>query len=124
MRALHLEIHNITYGTYYTKHIRKMYKWMKKRSEIKWSEVARKAIAEYLNGLKGKSTIEEIRGGCYPPETLRTLKAISKEKAIEMHKELWVRNWQCGEVFETNLLMERLKSLLRLLCFRPKSCIL
>jgi bisphosphoglycerate-independent phosphoglycerate mutase (AlkP superfamily) len=77
-----------------------MYKRMKEHSEIKWSEVARKAIAEYLNSIRGKSTTEEIRK-MLPSETLKTLEAIPEEKAREMYKEVVAKEW------------ERMKSLTR-----------
>ncbi len=71
----------------------KMYKRMKEHSEIKWSEVARRGIAEYLNSIKGKSTTEEIRK-VLPPETLKTLGTISEEKAREMYKEVVAEEWK------------------------------
>lgn len=70
----------------------KLYRRMKEHPEIKWSEVARKAIGEYLSSVRGKSTAEEIRRAL-PPETLETLKGISKEKARETYKEAVAKEW-------------------------------
>ncbi len=39
-----------------------------------------------------KSTTEEIRKAL-PPDTLRTLKAISEEKAREMYREVVSKEW-------------------------------
>jgi hypothetical protein len=70
-----------------------MYERMKEYSEIKWSEVARRAIAEYLSRIKGRSTTEEIRK-MLPSETLKTLKAIPEERAREMYKEVVAEEWK------------------------------
>ncbi len=71
----------------------KMYKRMKEHSEIKWSEVARRAIAEHLNSIRGKSTTGEIKK-MLSPETMKTLRAISKEKAREMYKDVVAEEWK------------------------------
>lgn len=53
-----------------------MYRKMKEHAEIKWSEVARKAIMEYMREIKGRSSSRELRSAL-PPETMRALNSVS-----------------------------------------------
>jgi hypothetical protein len=66
---------------------------MREHPEIKWSEVARRAIADYLSNITGKDTTGGIRK-MLPMETLETLKGISEERAREMHEEVVAEEWE------------------------------
>jgi post-segregation antitoxin (ccd killing protein) len=73
-----------------------LYNKMKKYSEVKWSEVVRKALAEYI----GRLEIME-RGVVYSDKLVETLRAanldvssISLEKAIEYYKKARELEWK------------------------------
>ncbi|NOZ76642.1 MAG: hypothetical protein GXO65_02995 [Euryarchaeota archaeon] len=70
-----------------------MFRRMRRFSEIKWSEVARRAIAEYLGRMEGMTTTEELRKAL-PPEVLRTLKAIPEDRARNLYEEMVAREWK------------------------------
>jgi hypothetical protein len=70
-----------------------MFKRMKKFSEIKWSEVARRAIGEYLGRLEGRTTTGDLRK-TLPPEVLRTLKAIPEDRARKLYEEMAEGEWE------------------------------
>lgn len=71
----------------------RVYKKMKEHSEIKWSEIARKAIIDYLSALKGKSSSREIRE-ILPPEVMKALKSVSEEAAKSAYKEMVAEEWK------------------------------
>jgi len=70
-----------------------VYKKMKKYPEVKWSEVARKAIIEYLRRLEGvvssKELLEELG-----ENFVNELKEISLEKAIEYYEKMREAEWR------------------------------
>jgi hypothetical protein len=70
-----------------------MYRKMKEHAEIKWSEVARKAIMEYIREIKGRSSSRELRSAL-PPETIRTLKSVSVKEAKRMYEEIEAMEWK------------------------------
>lgn len=73
-----------------------LYKKMKKYSEVKWSEVVRKALAEYIGRLevmeRGVVSAEKLA------ETLREanldVSSISLEKAITYYKKARELEWK------------------------------
>lgn len=72
-----------------------LYRKMKKYSEVRWSEVARKAIIEYLRKLEGESKtstdelLEELGKGF-----VKDLSEISFEKAVEWYKKMREAEWR------------------------------
>ncbi|MBI5253330.1 MAG: hypothetical protein HY930_02885 [Euryarchaeota archaeon] len=71
----------------------RLYRKMKEHSEIKWSEIARKAIADYLAALKGKSNSREIIE-TLPPEVVKALKSVPEEVAKSAYKEMVAEEWK------------------------------
>ncbi len=70
-----------------------LYRKMKEHSEIKWSAIAREAIASYLDELKDKSSSGEIRKRL-SPETSKILSSISEKEAKRMYKEMAAEEWK------------------------------
>ena len=71
-----------------------VYKNMKRYPEIKWSEVVRKTIVSYLEGMQDTASSADIRESL-SVETLDKLRAIglnkSKKYYAKMAKEEWKR---------------------------------
>lgn len=73
-----------------------LYRKMKKHPEIKWSEVARKAIAEYLSELENSRTemsmleFRELLGD----ETLREMESIPDEAYEEYYRKMRDLEWE------------------------------
>jgi hypothetical protein len=69
---------------------------MKKHSEIKWSEVVRKSMSDYINKM------EVVNGGVVPSSILLTmlknsnleLSTVTLEKAIEQYQESRDLEWK------------------------------
>ncbi len=72
-----------------------IYKKMKKYREVRWSEVARKAIVEYLRKLEGefKMSTEELLEEL-GEEFAKDLSAISFEKAVEWYEKMRETEWR------------------------------
>lgn len=72
-----------------------IYKKMKKYREVRWSEVARKAIVEYLKKLEGefKMSTEELLEEL-GEEFAKDLSAISFEKAVEWYEKMRETEWR------------------------------
>ncbi|HDD64394.1 MAG: hypothetical protein DRJ32_02190 [Thermoprotei archaeon] len=70
-----------------------IYRKMKKHPEIKWSEIARKAIIEYLNRLENITTCGEILKDLGRDFEER-LSKISFEKAVEYYKGMRDKEWK------------------------------
>lgn len=71
----------------------RLYRKMKEHSEIKWSDIARKAIVNYLSALKEKSSSREIRE-TLSPEVVKALKSVSEEAAKSAYKEMVAEEWK------------------------------
>jgi len=73
-----------------------LYDKMKKYSEVKWSEVVRKALAEYIGRL------EVMERGCVSSEDLAAMlresgldvSAVSLEKALEFYEKMREMEWK------------------------------
>ncbi len=80
-----------------------LYKRMKKHHEIKWSEILRRSIIEYLKKLEGKEiiTVEELRAELNN-ELLQLINELDIKKEIEYYRTI------------KQLEMERLKRLTEL----------
>jgi hypothetical protein len=78
---------------------RKLYERMKLHPEVNWSEVARRAIEEYLEKLEGselaapsEKVIEELLKMGLSPSSLRPLSPEEEEKLLQGVKEgTWER---------------------------------
>lgn len=73
-----------------------LYRRMKKHPEIKWSEVARKAIAEYLHELENSRTemsMEEFRG-LLGDEFIRDIESVPDEAYEEYYKKARDLEWE------------------------------
>ncbi|MHA2022219.1 MAG: hypothetical protein ACTSWQ_00995 [Candidatus Thorarchaeota archaeon] len=71
--------------------IRKM---MRKYPEIKWSEVVRKAILEYLDRLMGSETLDSDHYAKLAKETGVDLDSISLEEAEKHYKKMRRMEWK------------------------------
>jgi len=71
---------------------KELYEEMRKHPEIKWSEVARAAIGEYLSKLGSKSTSSEVLL-MLPSETRMKLGSISAEEAKRIYSEMVKGEW-------------------------------
>jgi metal-responsive CopG/Arc/MetJ family transcriptional regulator len=77
---------------------------MKKHAEIKWSEVVRKSIADYINKM------ETVKGGVVPSSTLLTmlkdsnleLSNITLEKATEQYEKSRDLEWKRSSTTQTS----------------------
>ncbi len=81
-----------------------IYRKMKKYSEIKWSEVARKAIVDYLNRLEeGKTefTTEEILKKL-GKNFKKSLDELEPDKAIEGYRKMCDTEWRRLSTIRTN----------------------
>ncbi len=70
-----------------------VYEEMKKRPEIKWSEIARASIMGYLKSTKGKTTSAELLG-MLNPETRAALKSIPPSRAKALYKRMVKEEWK------------------------------
>ncbi|MCD6368318.1 MAG: hypothetical protein J7L38_00805 [Thermoproteales archaeon] len=70
-----------------------VYRKMKKYSEVKWSEVARKAIMEYLRKLEGTVSSEELLEEL-GEDFARELREISLEKAANYYEKAREAEWK------------------------------
>ena len=70
-----------------------VYAMMKEHPEIKWSEVARGAIVEYLNRVGERNTGGEILG-LLPSETRRALENVTEQKAREFYAKVAKKEWK------------------------------
>ena len=72
-----------------------LYRKMKKYSEVRWSEVARKAIIEYLRKLEGefKTSTEELLEEL-GKDVVKELSEISFERAVEWYKKMREAEWR------------------------------
>ncbi len=70
-----------------------LYDKMSRHPEIKWTEVARKAIAEYLSKLGAKSTAGEIFD-MLTPDTKQKLGRASQKSAKRFFSEVERRQWK------------------------------
>lgn len=81
-----------------------LYQKMKKYSEVKWSEVVRKALADYIGRL------ETIERGIVPSEKLATMLRESKldvtsvdlEKALKYYDEGRKLEWKRSSTIQTS----------------------
>jgi hypothetical protein len=72
---------------------RHLYEKMRKHPEIKWSEVARKAISEYLSKLGPASTSSEVLE-MLTPESRMKLAGISGADARRFYSETVKKEWK------------------------------
>jgi len=70
-----------------------LYEEMKKHPEIKWSEVARKAIAKYLQQVKERSPSKEIFE-LLDDKTREKLKSITAEEAKRFYTQMVEAEWK------------------------------
>ncbi|AEH25461.1 hypothetical protein [Pyrococcus yayanosii] len=80
-----------------------VYERMKRYKEIKWSEVARRAIVEYLEMLE-ESKLEESSEEFleeFGKEFLKELESIPDEKAEEYYKKMRGAEWRRLASFTT-----------------------
>jgi len=81
-----------------------IYKKMKKYSEIKWSEVARKAIVDYikkLEGSKANTTTEELLDDL-GDDFKRCLDELELKKAVEGYKKMRDAEWKRTSMTQVN----------------------
>ncbi len=69
-------------------------KLMRKYPEIKWSEVVRKAILEYLDRLMGSETLDSEYYAKLAEETGIDLDSISFEDAEKHYKKMRRMEWE------------------------------
>lgn len=81
-----------------------LYRKMKKYGEIRWSEVVRKAIAEYLEKLEeietevgSKELLEELG-----EDFRNSLKELDFEKAVESYEKMKDIEWRRTFTIQTN----------------------
>lgn len=67
---------------------------MRKYPEIKWSEVVRKALLEYLDKLRGSETYDSSRYIKLAERTGVDLESISMEKAEKHYKKMRELEWK------------------------------
>lgn len=72
---------------------KQLYEEMRKHPEIKWTEVARKAISEYLSELGATSMSDEVLE-ILSPETRQKLASVSEAKARRFYSETVKREWK------------------------------
>ena len=70
-----------------------LYKKMKEYPEIKWSEIARNAIKEYLAKFERRTTTKELRERI-PKEALKILDEISEEEMREFYSKMVDLEWK------------------------------
>jgi len=70
-----------------------LHKKMREHPEIKWSEIARNAIKEYLAKFEGRTTTKELRERI-PKETLKILDEISEEEMREFYSKMVELEWK------------------------------
>ncbi|MCD6164971.1 MAG: hypothetical protein J7J30_06040 [Candidatus Odinarchaeota archaeon] len=72
-----------------------LYRKMKEYSEVRWSEVARKAIIEYLRKLEGefKMSTEELLEEL-GKDIVKELSEISFEQAVEWYEKMREAEWR------------------------------
>ena len=72
---------------------KEVYERMKKHKEIKWSEIARRAIILYLEKLKERSTSKEILSSL--PEEVKNMIEKTPEKEFKhFYKGLREKGWK------------------------------
>jgi len=72
---------------------KELYEEMRKHPEIKWSEVARTAISEYLSNLEATSTSAEVLQ-MLSPESRMNLTNISPADARKFYSEMAKKEWK------------------------------
>ena len=72
---------------------KKVYERMKKHKEIKWSEIARRAIILYLEKLKERSTTKEILS-LLPEEVKNMIKKTPEKEFKRFYKSLREKGWK------------------------------
>lgn len=70
-----------------------LYRRMKRHPEVKWSEVARRAIAEYLRRLEGVVSAEELLEEL-GEDFARDLDSLDLKKAEEHFKRMREAEWE------------------------------
>ena len=68
-------------------------KEMKKHPEIKWSEVARASIIDYLRKRKGISSSKEIMN-LLPEETKKIIRSMSEKESAKYYKRARREEWK------------------------------
>ncbi len=69
-----------------------VYERMKRHPEVKWSEVARRAIVEYLKRIEGEESTEELLEEL-GEDFKRDLAALSLEKVVEFYRKSRELEW-------------------------------
>lgn len=69
-----------------------LYDEMKKHPEVKWTEIARTAIADYLNQLQGTSNSKEILA-LLPLESRLKLKSLTEREAAKFFGKVVEKEW-------------------------------
>ena len=72
---------------------KEVYERMKKHKEIKWSEIARRAIILYLEKLKERSTSKEILSSL-PEEVKNMIEKTSEKEFKGFYKSLREKEWK------------------------------
>lgn len=70
-----------------------LYEEMKQHPEIKWSEVARRAIVEYLQRVKGRSSSKEVLE-LLSDETREKLRSVTREEAKRFYGMMVEAEWR------------------------------
>jgi len=70
-----------------------LYQRMKQHPEIKWSEVARRSLAEYLSELSGEISSDELRL-LLKQETLDAIRSLDSDRIKQMGDEMVKLEWQ------------------------------
>ncbi len=70
-----------------------VYVMMKRHREIRWSEVARAAIVDYLKKLGQRSSGQEVLESL-PADTRNMLKNVTESRAREFYAKVAEREWK------------------------------
>ncbi len=77
-------------------------KLMKKYPEIKWSEVVRKAIIEYLDRLRGSETLDSDYYANLARDTGVDLDSISIDQAEKHYEKMRKMEWERRSTTQTS----------------------
>ena len=77
-------------------------KLMKKYPEIKWSEVVRKAIIEYLDRLRGSETLDSDYYANLARDTGVDLDSISIDQAEKHYEKIRKMEWERRSTTQTS----------------------
>jgi len=73
---------------------KELFERMRRHREVKWSEVLRRAIAEYLRSLEGAEVVDVSELRKVVSDTGISLDEISLERAIEHYRKMGELEWK------------------------------